>query len=76
MKEMAIIEIDERLCKGCNYCVEMCPKGVLAKSDKLSPKGYLIPEVLKPDNCVICRTCERICPDFAISVHKLPSNSP
>jgi len=71
---MVIINIDEKLCKGCNYCVENCPCDVLVKSDKLSPKGYLIPKVKNKDNCVIYRTCERICPDFAISIYELPPN--
>lgn len=68
---MVVINLDEKLCKGCDYCVESCPSGVLAKSDKLSPKGYLIPKVENIENCVICRTCERICPDFAISVQEI-----
>jgi len=46
---MVIINIDEKLCKGCNYCVENCPCDVLVKSDKLSPKGYLIPKVKNKD---------------------------
>ena len=62
------INIDANLCKGCYYCVEICPRGVLGKSDIMSPKGYLIAKVVNVDNCVACRMCERICPDFAISV--------
>jgi len=54
---MIEIRIDEKLCKGCYYCIDMCPKNVLGKSDNLSPKGY-----------IIARVEERICPDFAISV--------
>jgi len=67
---MIEIRIDENLCKGCNYCVETCPNGVLVRSDKLSPKGYLIPEVGNIEKCVACRMCERICPDFAISIYE------
>jgi len=67
---VVVIRIDEKLCKGCDYCVATCPVGVLAKSDKLSPKGYLIPKVEHMENCIACRTCERICPDFAISIQE------
>jgi len=64
------IYIDENLCKGCYYCLEICPKEVLAKSDVLSPKGYLIAKIDKVENCITCRMCEKICPDFAISVQE------
>jgi 2-oxoglutarate ferredoxin oxidoreductase subunit delta len=64
------IYIDEKLCKGCYYCVEVCPKKVLGKSDTLSLRGFLIAKVENIENCIICRMCERICPDFAISVRE------
>jgi 2-oxoglutarate ferredoxin oxidoreductase subunit delta len=67
---MVEIRIDERICKGCYFCIEVCPKNVLGKSDNLSPKGYIIARVERPEDCIVCRTCERICPDFAISVHE------
>jgi len=68
---MIKIHIDEKLCKGCYYCIEMCPKNVLEKSNELSMKGYIIARVERPEDCILCRTCERICPDFAISVHDI-----
>lgn len=70
---MVEIHIDEKLCKGCYFCVEICPKEVLAKSDGLSPKGYIIVKVENIENCIVCRLCERICPDFAISVYETKS---
>lgn len=65
------IEIDEKLCKGCYFCIEKCPNEVLTKSENLGPKGYLIAKVNDFENCSGCRTCERICPDFAISVNEI-----
>jgi 2-oxoglutarate ferredoxin oxidoreductase subunit delta len=53
-------------CKGCEFCVEYCPKGVLAISKTFNRKGYHPPEVVKPGECVNCNLCEMICPDFAI----------
>jgi 2-oxoglutarate ferredoxin oxidoreductase subunit delta len=64
------IQIDEKLCKGCYYCIDACPKKVLAKSEKLGPKGYIIVEAINPDECIECGLCERICPDFAIRVNR------
>jgi 2-oxoglutarate ferredoxin oxidoreductase subunit delta len=57
--------IDDR-CKGCGFCVEYCPKDVLALSARFNAKGYHPPEVIKSGECVNCNLCEMICPDFAI----------
>ena len=72
---MVEIYIDEKLCKGCYFCLEICPKKVLGKSSALSPKGYIIAKVERPEDCIVCRLCERICPDFAIAVQETGDNS-
>lgn len=59
--------IDDR-CKGCGFCIEFCPTEVLAESEKFNLKGYHPPEVKYPEQCIACRLCELICPDFAIYV--------
>ena len=53
-------------CKGCAFCVEYCPRGVLALSRSFNRKGYHPPEVVQAADCVDCRLCEMICPEFAI----------
>ncbi|MEW6363212.1 MAG: 4Fe-4S binding protein [Acidobacteriota bacterium] len=53
-------------CKGCGFCVEYCPKDVLAMSLEFNRKGYHPPVVVKVGECVNCNLCEMICPDFAI----------
>ena len=53
-------------CKGCEFCVQFCPRGVLKMSQEFNAKGYHYPEVVDADNCVECDLCEVICPDFAI----------
>lgn len=60
-----VMIITER-CKGCGFCVEYCPKGVLELSEEFNSKGYHPPKVVKHGECVNCNLCEMICPDFAI----------
>lgn len=63
--EAEIIIIPE-YCKGCDFCIEFCPKDVLEHSSKLNARGVHPPEVKNEDACVGCGVCEEVCPDFAI----------
>ena len=65
------VGIQESRCKGCGYCVEFCPRDVLALSDRFNLKGYHPPEVVIPDGCVACRLCELLCPEFAIGISEV-----
>lgn len=53
-------------CKGCEFCVEYCPRDVLAMSPEFNRKGYHPPMVVKEGACLSCNLCEVICPEFAI----------
>ena len=61
--------IGER-CKGCGWCVEFCPRGVLMESEEWNRRGYHFPEVTpgKGEACAECHFCELLCPEFAIFV--------
>jgi len=48
-------------CKKCGICVAFCPTKCLARK----PDGS--PFVESPEKCVHCETCDRLCPDFAIT---------
>lgn len=60
------IHIIKDRCKGCGFCVEYCPRGVLELSSEFNIKGYHPPYVKDGESCVNCRLCEMLCPDFAI----------
>ena len=55
-------------CKGCGWCVEYCPRGVLEVSDEINSKGYHPPKATKSEVCVSCGLCELLCPEFSIYV--------
>lgn len=59
------IEINEKNCKGCEFCVEFCKPRVLEMENGR-------PRVRRPEACMGCELCEMLCPDFAIEVHALP----
>lgn len=66
-----VVVITER-CKGCAFCVEFCPRNVLALSKAFNRKGYHPPVVTRPGQCVNCNLCEMICPEFAIFSYATP----
>ncbi len=56
-------------CKRCGNCVAFCPKKALETDEW----GY--PRLARPDSCISCHLCEKLCPDFAITVgEKAPSS--
>ncbi|MGC8874088.1 MAG: 4Fe-4S dicluster domain-containing protein [Chloroflexia bacterium] len=52
----------KRWCKGCGICVAFCPQHVFA----LGEDGRA--EVVNPEACTNCQICDRLCPDFAITL--------
>jgi len=64
------IKIDQQFCKSCHFCIENCPKGAIALSEKLNAKGYVVTEFLEDKNCTGCATCALVCPEAAIEVYR------
>ncbi len=60
------LAIVKDLCKGCAFCIEFCPKHVLAISPDFNKKGYHPPMVKDALACSDCKLCEYYCPEFAI----------
>ena len=66
---MARIIVNENLCKGCEMCVNACPKQIIAlDKHKINAKGYHPARLMEPDKCTGCKSCATMCPDVAITV--------
>lgn len=69
MIHMPRIIVNENLCKGCEMCVNACPKHIIAlDKGKINPKGYHPAKLMEPDKCTGCKSCATMCPDVAITV--------
>ncbi|MEQ2128936.1 MULTISPECIES: 4Fe-4S binding protein [Caldanaerobacter] len=70
---MAKVIFNEDLCKGCELCVNACPKKIIEMDlGKINTKGYH-PATIKPENmdkCIACGFCAMMCPDVVITVIK------
>ncbi|MDR3239482.1 MAG: 3-methyl-2-oxobutanoate dehydrogenase subunit VorB [Clostridiales bacterium] len=68
---MAKVTFNIDRCKGCNLCVEACPKKILALShDELNAKGFHPVEIIDESRCIGCGFCATMCPEAAITVEK------
>ena len=76
-KPVGALHIIADRCKGCGYCIEFCPNGVLILSKRFNIKGYHPPEVVDGEACSDCGLCTLLCPDFAIYVEssEIPENN-
>ena len=63
--------IEKDRCKGCGLCVDVCPKKVLEISAEVNTKGYFPVYQARPEDCVYCATCCRMCPDVAIAISEI-----
>jgi 2-oxoglutarate ferredoxin oxidoreductase subunit delta len=68
---MAVLTFNEAACKGCDLCVDACPKNILAlDTTRVNAKGYNPVLCSSIDACTACAVCARVCPDSVIKVEK------
>ncbi len=71
---MVEININSEKCKGCGYCVIVCPKKNIRLSSKLNKKGYHYAEIISEKNCSGCGMCFQMCPDLCIEIKNEKDN--
>jgi 2-oxoglutarate ferredoxin oxidoreductase subunit delta len=64
------IQIDGERCKGCLFCIDVCPKESIFLSEELNLKGYLVAAFDPDKGCTGCGNCALMCPDVAIEVER------
>jgi 2-oxoglutarate ferredoxin oxidoreductase subunit delta len=68
---MANVSVYEDVCKGCQLCVDACPKKIMEiNKQRLNKKGYHPAHCTAPEACIGCAFCAMMCPDVAIVVEK------
>lgn len=61
---MLEMEIRDKACRGCRFCVDICPTDAIVFDD--TTQKAVVGAV---ENCIECLSCAFICPSGAIS-HK------
>lgn len=67
---MAKVEINKERCKGCEYCIIVCPKNVIGLDGTINSAGVKPAIVVNPDKCNGCTLCAIMCPDVCIEIWK------
>jgi len=67
-----VVTIIPERCKECEFCVHYCPKEVLEIAPTYNARGYRPVRVKegRKDECIACRFCQDVCPEFAIFVEE------
>jgi len=65
-----LVKFNVDKCKGCELCVSVCPKNILAISTTdVNAKGYHPASITDMESCIGCASCATICPDCVISIY-------
>ncbi|MBQ8847703.1 MAG: 4Fe-4S binding protein [Candidatus Gastranaerophilales bacterium] len=65
---MSYIKINQDKCKSCYLCMDVCPKKLIKKSEKIGKTGQNVAEFIDTNNeCLGCSQCALVCPDIAIT---------
>lgn len=64
------IEVDTERCKGCELCIDACPRNSIVLADMVNHMGYRYAVQTAPDVCNGCTSCGVMCPDGCITVYR------
>ena len=67
---MVQVNFLEQRCKGCGFCIEFCPKKILALAESINDLGYHFAVMKDLEKCNSCAICAMMCPDLIIDVRE------
>ncbi|MFW6137777.1 MAG: 4Fe-4S binding protein [Spirochaetota bacterium] len=67
---MERVKINIDRCKGCELCIDACPRAVLEMSEDFNSSGYHYCVFKNKENCNSCSFCAIMCPDMSIEVYR------
>ena len=67
-KKTIKMKIDTERCKGCMFCVSICPRRALDVSKEVNSRGLQYVVLKDPDKCTGCGMCVMVCPDCVIEI--------
>ena len=66
---MFSVTFREDKCKGCELCISVCPKKILALQEEITnKKGYHPAGITSQKDCIGCASCALVCPDGVIRI--------
>lgn len=65
------LNLMEGQCKGCELCVQACPRDVLAMGPHVNVLGYRPAVVVDAVKCTGCKACALVCPDVVFTIHQV-----
>ena len=71
MKKRYRVSFNRDKCKGCELCINACPRKILALENTVNAKGYSPAGIMEQEKCIGCCSCAQMCPDLCISVYEL-----
>ena len=69
MTKKYVLKINKNRCKGCQLCVDVCPKKHLKMSSSFNKLALHFIEEVEDNPCIGCKNCVVICPDTAIELY-------
>ena len=70
-KNQPKVKLNEDKCKGCDLCLNLCPKHVFEESPEIGLKGYKTRLVKSENECNDCGLCQYFCPEGAIALEEI-----
>jgi 2-oxoglutarate ferredoxin oxidoreductase subunit delta len=69
-KDAYNVTIDIDKCKGCSFCIIVCPVNHLKFSDSLNKRGVVYAIENSSSECIGCGHCFFMCPECCIKIKR------